>query len=151
VVITPLELRQEGLSELQCSLLKMGLQSYHGRAVDLACGLSYPGHFIIRTEMKKFSDRRKRASRRAAVGRALARLIKRGLIVNCCRGKWRLTEAGAITAQRFYPQITPLTPDQLSSRIGLHETRQAAHPKRGRRPRGSRQHLSVSLTQTRTD
>ena len=54
-------------------------------------GVRDPGCFAVTGMMKEIVDRRERATRRAAAGRALARLIGRGLLASCSRGSWRLT------------------------------------------------------------
>ena len=69
--------------------------------------------------MMDFEDRRVRASRRAAAGLSIARLIKRGLVECCSRGKWRLTPAGLKLARRLYPGIKPPTKRQLANDIAL--------------------------------
>jgi restriction endonuclease Mrr len=90
--------------------------------------------------MTKFKDRRERASRRAAAGLSLKRLIKRGLLECCSRGHWRLTRAGVALARRLFPEIKPVTKRQLAANIGFHKAMQNwadTHPtlagKRGRR------------------
>jgi hypothetical protein len=60
--------------------------------------------------MKEIVDRKERATRRAATGRALARLIGRGLLQSCLRGAWRLTRAGVTTSRRIFP-------DQAAERL----------------------------------
>jgi Mn-dependent DtxR family transcriptional regulator len=55
--------------------------------------------------MKAETDHAKRAVRRAAAGRALERLVKRGLLEHCGRGKWRLTEAGVEVAKVLHPEF----------------------------------------------
>ena len=55
----------------------------------------------FRRSLKGISDPRERASRRAALGLALKRLIKRGLLERCGCGQYRLTMAGVQTARRL--------------------------------------------------
>ena len=69
--------------------------------------------------MSQFEDRRIRASRRAAAGLSIARLIKRGLLERCSRGKWRLSAAGLKVARRLYPDIKRPTKRQLAADIAL--------------------------------
>jgi hypothetical protein len=91
-----------GLSELQRSLLRNGLIGYYREPLDLACGRSDAGCFQIRFTLKGFADSRIRASRRAAAGLAIARLIRRGLLERCSRpGRWRLSLAGQSLARRL--------------------------------------------------
>ncbi len=70
--------------------------------------------------MKGFENRRIRASRRAAAGLAIARLIQRGLLEHCERaGRWRLSVAGLSLARRLYPELKPPTKRQLASDIAF--------------------------------
>jgi hypothetical protein len=129
---------QENISALQRSLLKDGLLAhYRSRPLDLACGLPKPGCFGL--IMTKFEDRRERASRRAAAGLSLKRLIKRGLLECCSRGHWRLTRAGVALARRLFPEIKPVTKRQLAANIAFHKAMQNwadTHPTlAGKRPR----------------
>src|SRR6516162_3344895 len=75
------------LSALQRELLARGLSAYHyHRPLSLACGLSNPGCFRLDIMMRgQFEDRRLRAAKRAAAGRAIRRLIARGLLECCTR------------------------------------------------------------------
>jgi hypothetical protein len=88
MVIT--ELDTDGLSALQRDLL--------GRALAGEKCLA-PGYLELQALMRAEPDRAKRAVRRAAAGRAVARLVKRGLLECCGRGKWRLSEAGVEVAK----------------------------------------------------
>jgi hypothetical protein len=119
-------LRQEGLSELQRSLLREGLFAWNrSRPLDIACGLPDPGHFDLKTIMTKYKDRTERAAKRASAGRAIARLIKRRLLERCSRGRWRLSGAGVAIARRLYPQIKPVTKQELAHHIAFHQAMQS--------------------------
>jgi hypothetical protein len=67
----------------------------------------------------QFEDRRVRASRRAAAGLSIARLIKRGLLECCAGGRWHLTQAGLKVARRLNPQSKPPTERELARSIAL--------------------------------
>jgi hypothetical protein len=112
--------KEVGFSQLQRSLLRDGLIAYWRGPLDLACGRSDPGCFQIRFRMKGFADSRIRASRRAAAGLAIARLIRRGLL-ECCsrRGRWRLTPAGLALGRRLYPEIRSPSKRQLAADIAF--------------------------------
>src|SRR5258707_10595206 len=69
-----------GLSQLQRSLIRNGLVACYREPLDLACGRSDVGCFQIRFTMKGFENRRIRASKRAAAGLSIARLLRRGLL-----------------------------------------------------------------------
>src|SRR5258708_30000567 len=107
-----------GLSGLQRSLIRDGLVAYWREPLDLACGRSDAGCFQIRFTMKGFENRRIRASRRAAAGLAIARLIRRGLVERCtARGRWRLTRAGVSLARRLFPKVKRPTKLQLATDV----------------------------------
>jgi Mn-dependent DtxR family transcriptional regulator len=53
------------------------------------------------TYNKGISDPRIRASRQAARGLAIKRLLKRGLIARCGYGRYHLTQSGVQTARRL--------------------------------------------------
>ena len=110
---------EEDLSALQRTLLRYGLMAYHRTPLDLACGLPDVGSFRLQALMIAFEDRRERASRRAAAGLSVARLIRHGLLECCARGRWRLTPAGLKVAWRLYPDIKPPTKRQLAADIAL--------------------------------
>jgi hypothetical protein len=95
------------MSDLQRSLLRHGLWAYYRTPFDIACRLPDPGCFRLRAMTMDFEDRRVRASRRATAGLSIARLIKRGLVECCARGRWRLTPAGLKIARRLYPILSP--------------------------------------------
>jgi hypothetical protein len=79
------------LSVLQRTLLHQALRAFESQATD--------GVTSFRRNLKGISDPRGRASRRAARGLALKRLIKRGLLQRCGYGQYRLTRAGVQTAR----------------------------------------------------
>jgi hypothetical protein len=82
------------LSALQRTLLHQALRAFESQAID--------GQVTsFRRSLKGISDPRERASRRAARGLALKRLIKRGLLERCGYGLYRLTRAGVQTARRL--------------------------------------------------
>jgi hypothetical protein len=110
---------EEGMSDLQRSLLRRGLLAYYRIPLDLACRLPEVGSFTLQALMMQYADRRVRASRRAAAGLSIARLIKRGLLECCGRGRWRLTPAGLALARRLNPQCKPPTKRELSRNIAL--------------------------------
>src|SRR5260221_6689852 len=111
---------EAGLSELQRLLIRDGLVAYWRGPLDLACGRPEGGCFQIRFAMKGFQNRRIRASRRAAAGLAIARLIRRGLLERCsCRRGWRFSVAGLALARRLYPKIKRPTKPPLGTDITL--------------------------------
>ena len=133
---------EEGLSALQRTLLRYGLMAHYCTSLDLACRLPDVGSFRLQALMMEYEDPRVRASRRAAAGLSIARLIKRGLL-ECPRpGRWRLTPTGLKAARRLNPQCKPPTKRELARNIALREAISAwedAHPtlagKRRRRPK----------------
>jgi hypothetical protein len=109
-----------GLSELQRSLLRDGLVACYREPLDRACSRSDVGSFQIRFTIADFENRALRASRRAAAGLAITRLLRRGLLERCSRsGRWRLTRAGLSLARRLYPNIKRPTKRQLATDIAL--------------------------------
>jgi hypothetical protein len=110
---------EEGLSALQREFLQIALRTYYRIPLDLACRLPDVGSFTLQALMMQYEDRRLRASRRAAAGLSIARLIKRGLLECCGRGRWRLTPAGLALARRLNPQCKPPTKRELSRSIAL--------------------------------
>jgi hypothetical protein len=133
---------EEGIALLQRSLLRYGLMVHYRTPLDLACGLPDVGCFSLKAMMMDFEDRRVRASRRAAAGLSIARLIKRGLLERCSRASWRLTPTGLKVARRLNPQCKPPTKRELARNIALRKAISAwedAHPtlagKRRRRPK----------------
>ena len=120
------------MSDLQRSLLTDGLLAYYRRPLDIACHLPDVGCFRLKAIMMDFEDRRIRASRRAAAGLSIARLIKRGFLERCARGRWRLTPAGLALARRLNRQCKPPTKRELSRNIALRKAISAwedEHPK----------------------
>ena len=122
---------EESMSALQRSLLRFGLIAYHRRPLDIACQLPDVGCFALKAMMMDFEDRRQRASRRAAAGLSIARLIKRGVLERCSRASWRLTPTGLKVARRLNPQCKPPTKRELARNIALRKAIQSwedAHP-----------------------
>jgi|SRR6516162_2581189 hypothetical protein len=101
MVITELETGQ--LSVLQRDLLARALLALHPGPIDQAGKEPYTGCLELKAIMRAEANRAKRAVRRAAAGRAVARLVKRGLLEYCARGKWRLTETGIEIAKVLHP------------------------------------------------
>jgi hypothetical protein len=93
------------LSALQKKLLKAGLMAHYRKGADTVFRAGDPGCFSIVRMMKEIEDRRVRHVRRAAAGRAIARLIRRGLLESCARGAWRLTPRGFKAARDLWPEI----------------------------------------------
>jgi hypothetical protein len=92
------------LSALQIKLLGDGLRAYYYQPVDIVCRSPDPGSFGVKASMATLEDRKMRACRRAAAGRAIARLIKRGLLeCGSARGTWRLTKRGLKAAKAAVP------------------------------------------------
>ena len=85
------------LSGLQRSILRQALVAFEGQAEG--------GVTTFRHNNKGISDPRKRASRQAARGLAIKRLLKRGLLERCGYGRYRLTFAGVHTARRLLPSV----------------------------------------------
>jgi hypothetical protein len=111
-------------------LLKTALQAHYRRPLDLAVGSGCPGCFGVKAMMTKYEDKKQRATRRADTGRSIARLVARGLVECCARGKWRLTKRGATLARALYPEIVPLSKRGVASTIALREAVHAVAPRR---------------------
>jgi hypothetical protein len=111
------------LSKLQKDILRRGLIAHYGKETDLACKRDYPGCFRavgLGLPDKDADNRRAKASKRAAAGRALQRLIKRGLVEPVARGHWRLSsQHGVEVAARLWPQIKKPTPEQMAADVGM--------------------------------
>jgi hypothetical protein len=140
----------DNLSVLQRELLKKALRSYYDEPFHIAIQCEDPGCFDIRTvgrtspdpndfslRWKKASkeERRKNASLRSAAGLSVARLIKRGLVESCSRGKWRLTGAGLKVAQKLWPELKPMSKKEVASAIAFRELVHSVAPPRRKRPR----------------
>ena len=110
---------EEGISLLQRSLLRYGLMAHYRTPLDLACGLPDVGCFRLPALMMEYEDRRERASRRAAAGLSIARLIKRGVLERCSHASWRLTPTGLALARRLWPENKPPTKRELARHIAL--------------------------------
>jgi hypothetical protein len=141
------------LSVLQGKLLRVALRAHYrrpldneGQVEDLGCfGVQTfgrppdPGGYDLSRRKASAEERRKRASARAAAGRAVARLVKRGLVECCSRGKWRLTRKGIVVARKLHPLVKPPSKREITamnaSTTALAEAIQAARPGMGRRRR----------------
>jgi hypothetical protein len=106
----------DSLSASQRGLLKQALVAHYRRPLDIACQSPEPGCF--RLYLDDIGERRERARARASAGRSLARLIKRGLLESCSRGRWRLTHRGLSLARALYPEIKLRTKKKLAHDIG---------------------------------
>ena len=126
----------ENLSDLQKSLLRIGLRAHYRAPLGpLADEDQDPGSFTVQTvgrpadpdafslRRKKASkeERRKNASLRSAAGLSIERLIKRGLVESCSRGRWRLTKRGFKVARELWPELKPMSQRELASTIALRE------------------------------
>jgi hypothetical protein len=135
-------LRVPKLASLQEALLKRGLHAYYRAPLDIACHLDNPGCFGLKSMMRDFENRRVRATRRAAAGLSIARLIKKGLLQCYSRGHWRLSAAGLAVARRLYPEVKAPTERQPAADIALRKAISAygdAHPALcGKRPDAGR-------------
>jgi hypothetical protein len=139
--------RASNLSDLQRKLLKGALRSYYDKPFHVAIQREDPGCFDVRTFGRTYPDpntfslrwkkasneeRRKNASLRSAAGLSVARLIKRGLVESCSRGKWRLTGAGLEVARELWPKLKPMSKREVASAIAFWEM-SGAWPGLGRR------------------
>jgi hypothetical protein len=84
------------LSALQKRILKTGLMAYYRTQLDLAHKMSLPGSFTLKLgrdidmetgRLLPILDHRARVARRAATGLSVRRLILRGLVEFCSRGR----------------------------------------------------------------
>jgi hypothetical protein len=110
------------LSKLQKEILKRGLHRHLLRAAALACRFEHPGCFHakeIGLSDEDLEDRGKVAAKRAAAGLSIARLINRGLVKNCARGRWRLTARGLKVARQLYPEVKKLPKKELARNIKM--------------------------------
>jgi hypothetical protein len=141
--------RARNLSDLQKALLKKALRAYCSKPMDIAVQVEVPGCFGVRTvgripdpdaftlrrKNASAEERRKNASLRAAAGLSVARLIKRGLVECCSRGKWRLTGAGLKVAQKLWPELKPMSKKEVASKISFREAMHSVVPRLRKRPR----------------
>ena len=107
------------LSLAQRELLREGLRSYARRALHLVHGKFAPGSFELKGLMYEFEKGRVRAARRAAAGLSIARLLARGLLERCARGRWRLTSAGLEVALRLEPDFKLPSVEELAPQLEL--------------------------------
>jgi hypothetical protein len=122
VVITDLdeewlEPQTRKLSSLQRKLLREALRGYARRELHLIHGAFEPGSFELKSMMSQFKEGERRASARAAAGLSIARLIGRGLLECCARGRWRLTQNGLEVALRLNPDFNLPTAEELAPEI----------------------------------
>jgi hypothetical protein len=78
---------------------------------------------------------------RAASGRAVARLIGRGLLECCSRGRWCLTKRGLKVARGLWPEVKAPSKSEerrIVSDIAFWEAVHAAKPGLGRRRKNPR-------------
>jgi hypothetical protein len=130
------------LSELQKKLLCAALQAHYRMALNIGPGSANPG-FGIKPMMRRIPDRKERARRRAAAGLSIARLIKRGLLESCSRGRWRLSKLGVEIAKKLHPQVKRPTKQEVESnrtrtaalRDAIHAARPGLRLRRRRQPR----------------
>jgi hypothetical protein len=115
--------------------------AYYRTPLDLACQLDDPGCFGLKAMITDSEDRRERASRRAAAGLSIARLVARGLLEHCARGRWRLTPAGVELAAALHPEVQPLSERELKRRLAqdasLREALSGLRKRTRRRERGT--------------
>jgi hypothetical protein len=131
----------DDLSVLQKGLLGTALMAHYRIPVDIACRSEDPGCFELKSSMAGIDNLRERASRRAAAGRSIERLVRRGFLECCSRGHWRLTRRGFKVARALHPEVSPLKKRQVAAEIAWRKTMNAyldEHPAisgRRRRPR----------------
>ena len=138
----------DNLSALQKKLLRDALKAHYCKPFrqgeDSGCfgvrtfgRISGPEDFTLKRRKASKEERRQRASLRAAAGRAVARLIGRGLLECCSRGRWRLTKRGLKVARGLWPELKAPSKSeverQIASDIVLREAIRAAKPGLGRR------------------
>src|SRR5262249_4790540 len=126
------------LSKAQRELLREGLRGYAMRPFHLVHGKFAPGSFELKGMMSQFEDRRVRASKRAAAGLAIVRLVKRGLLERCARGRWRLSSAGLEVALRLEPDFKLPSVEELGPQLELAAAINAKVGSKGRRRKGER-------------
>jgi hypothetical protein len=71
--------------------------------------------------MEQFEKGERRASARAAAGLSIARLVRRGLLECCTRGRWRLTLKGLEVALRLEPDFNLPTLEELAPKLEFAE------------------------------
>ena len=134
----------DALSVQQQKLLRDGLRAHYRIPLDLAGHVADPGCFGVKEGRKidietgcllPILDQKAREVRRTSKARAVARLVTRGLVECCARGKWRLTARGVTVARDLYPLVKPMTKQQLRSDIAF---REAIHSMLGPRRQRSR-------------
>jgi restriction endonuclease Mrr len=132
------------LSALQKKILEKTLLAYYRTPLDIDWGSPDPGSFTLKASrgfdaesgrQLPITDHRARAARRAAAGSAVKRLIKRGLVESCSRGKWRLTPAGVKAARTLNPEIKPPSKREVAADIAFREAVHSVVPRRRQRPR----------------
>lgn len=138
---------------MQKNLLAKGLQAYYRTPLNIGCGVADPGCFGLKENReldretmrpKPIADHKERAAHRAAAGLSIVRLVNRGLVKGCSRGKWRLTPKGVRVAKVLWPEILPLSKREVAAQIaGTLAMRVAVHSvlgpraRRNRRPKAS--------------
>jgi hypothetical protein len=134
----------EGLSVQQKKLLGDGLRAHYRTPMDIGNGVADPGCFGVKEGRKidietghilPISDPKAREVRRTSKARAVQRLITRGLLESCSRGKWRLTRAGVKVAKVLWPGLKPPTKRELQSQIAFREAVHSVVMPRRRKPR----------------
>jgi len=114
-----LESQTRKLSALQRELLRKALRGYAMRALHLIHGKFEPGSFELKSMMRQFEAGRVRACARAAAGLSITRLMARGLLECCARGRWRLTSNGLEVALRLEPEFNLPTAEELAPQLEL--------------------------------
>ena len=140
---------------MQKNLLAKGLQAYYRTPLNIGCGVADPGCFGLKENReldpetmrpKPIADHKERAAHRAAAGLSIVRLVNRGLVKGCSRGKWRLTPKGVRVAKVLWPEIVPLSKREVAAAIASDiELRNAIHSVLGSRARQRPRARKVSL------
>jgi|SRR6516164_7518801 hypothetical protein len=112
-----LKSQTQKLSALQRKLLRAALRGYAMRPFHLIHGKFEPGSFGLGGMMEQFEKGERRACARAAAGLSIARLIRRGLLERCARGRWRLTPNGLDVALRLEPDFNLPTAEELAPEL----------------------------------
>jgi DNA-binding MarR family transcriptional regulator len=126
------------LSKLQKRILEEGLKAHWCEPIHRAWGHGAPGRFGIGEILEEFfgankedikrsyswprrGDQRERLAKpRAAISRAMSRLIKRDFLERIKptgRGSWRLTAAGLEAARELCRELSPPTRTELLPKI----------------------------------